>query len=47
MFEPGAGSKNALCVFLSAGHHAGGKDEDAPVAGGTDKLKYDTGAKVA
>lgn len=29
------------------GYHAGGKDADAAMAGGTDKLKYDTRAKVA
>jgi hypothetical protein len=29
------------------GHHASGKDANAPMAGGTDKLKHDTRAKVA
>lgn len=33
---------------LSAdGHHAGGEDAHAPVAGGTDQLKHDTRAEVA
>lgn len=33
---------------LSAdGHHAGGKDAHAPVAGGADQLEHDTRAEVA
>ena len=36
-----------LCFSSATGYHAGGKDANAPMAGGTDKFKYDTGAKVA
>lgn len=34
------------CLFTD-GHHAGGKDAHAPVAGGTDQLEHDTRAEVA
>lgn len=36
-----------LCLSSAKGHHAGGEDADAPVAGGADKLKYNTRAQVA
>lgn len=36
-----------LCFSSATEYHAGGKDADAPMAGGTDKFKYDTRAKVA